>query len=339
VRWHGRGDIRVEDVPAPRPPAPGEVRVRVAWCGLCGTDVHEYRDGPIHVPVEPHPVTNRCAPIILGHEISGWIEAVGAGVSGLAEGDLVGLDAGLPCGECPPCRRGTTQLCVAAGHVGMSADGGLAELVTVPAKMVVAAPAGMDSAVAALSEPFAVAMHAIRRADSPQGTNCVVVGAGAIGLAVAMILRARGNTVTVIDVAEPRLRRAADLGFGTGPNPRAPVVFECAGAPAAPVAAIEAAEPSGLIVLIGLSGTPSTVDFRIVVGRELRVIGSSSHLPDADLAPALDFLADHGDEAASLVTARIPLGDTVTRGFDVLAGPEGAMHVKILVRIGESDGR
>jgi threonine dehydrogenase-like Zn-dependent dehydrogenase len=161
----------------------------------------------------------------------------------------------------------------------------------------------------------------------------VVVGAGAIGLAVAMLLRADGNTVTISDVAQPRLRRAAELGFEVGSDQPAPVVFECAGAPAAPGVALSLTERSGTIVLVGLSDTPSTVDFRVLVGRELRMIGSSSHLTEPDLVPALEFLAGHGEEAARIVTARIPLEATVERGFDVLAGPGGAEHAKILVRV------
>lgn len=310
-------------------PGPGEVRVRVAWCGLCGTDVHEYRSGPFYTAG---------APMIIGHEIAGWVDAAGTGVSGLAEGQLVGLNGLLPCGTCVHCVRGAYHLCLTFGHVGFTAPGGLAELVTVPAAMAVPAPSGMDSAVAALGEPFAVAMHGIRQADRPRKTECVVIGAGTIGLAVAMLLRADGNTVSVIDVAEFRVRKASRLGFATVARSHVPVVFECAGAPAAPAAAFRHAEPGGLVVLMGLSETPSTVDFSSVVLREIRVTGSMSHLADEDLAPALEFLAAHEDEAASLVTARIPLEATVESGLDVLAGPGGAEHTKILVRVDGGDG-
>ena len=319
--------------PAPEP-GPGQVRVRVAWCGLCGTDLHEYRSGPFYIPVEPHPVTGRSAPIILGHEISGWVESAGPG-AGLSPGALVGLNALLPCGSCPACARGSVHLCLTIGHLGLSADGGLADLVTVPAAMAVPAPSGMDSAVAALGEPFAVAMHAVRQGGRPHGTDCVVVGAGTIGLAVAMLLHADGNHVVITDVSRSRLRRAAALGFVTGgPESRAPVVFECAGAAGAPAAAFGMAEPGGLVVLTGLPESPSTLDITVVVLREVRVVGSVSHLADADLAPALDFLARHGDQAAELITGRVPLEAAVCDGLEVLAGPGGADHVKILVRVG-----
>src|SRR3954447_23754019 len=112
VRWHGRGDVRFEKVPGAPPPGPDEIRIRVAWCGLCGSDVHEYRSGPFQIPLRPHPVTGRCAPIILGHEVSGWVDELGADRADLAPGTLVSLNALLPCGACRECLRGAPQRCV-----------------------------------------------------------------------------------------------------------------------------------------------------------------------------------------------------------------------------------
>ena len=340
VRWHGRGDVRVEEVPRARPPGPGEIRVRVAWCGLCGTDLHEYRAGPVHVPVRPHPVTGQAAPIVLGHEIAGWVESVGSGVPDLAEGDLVTLNALLPCGGCPPCRRGEIQLCLTFGHLGLSADGGLAELVTAPAAMVVPVPPGMSADLAALAEPFAVAMRAVRHAGRPSGGSCLVIGAGSIGLAAATVLAGDGNAVTVLDVAPERLAHATALGFAAADiasalagGGRAPVVIECSGAVSGAGDAVRLAEPGGVAVLVGLPGEPSPIDLSYLVLREIRVIGSMSHRPEDDLAPALDVLAAQPERALGIVTARIPLVETVTGGFDVLAGPDRARHAKILVRV------
>ena len=340
VRWHGRGDVRVEQVAPARMPGPGEIRVRVAWCGLCGTDLHEYRAGPVHIPTRPHPVTGRAAPITLGHEIAGWIESVGAGVTGLAEGDLVALNALLPCGGCPPCRRGDIHLCLTFGHLGFSADGGLADLVSAPAAMAVPAPPGMPADLAALAEPFAVAMRAVRHAGRPSGTRCVVLGAGTIGLAAATVLRADGNEVTLLDVAPERIAHASRLGFAAGGvdealagRRQAPVVIECSGAVPAADAAVRLAEPGGIAVVVGLPGAPSPIDLSNLVLREVRLVGSMSHLADADLAPALAVLAAHPARALGIVTGRIPLAATVTEGFDVLAGPDRGRHAKILVRV------
>jgi (R,R)-butanediol dehydrogenase/meso-butanediol dehydrogenase/diacetyl reductase len=340
VRWHGRGDVRVEEVPRARPPGPGEMRVRVAWCGICGTDLHEYLAGPVHIPLGPHRVTGQAAPITLGHEISGWIESIGAGGSGLAEGDLVTLNALLPCGACGPCRRGDIHLCLTFGHLGFSADGGLADLVTAPVAMVVPAPPGMPADLAALAEPFAVAMRAVRQAGRPSGGSCVVLGAGSIGLAAATVLAADGNDVTVLDVAKERIAHATELGFAAGAvsaalaeGRQAPVVIECSGAVSGADTAVRIAEPGGIAVLVGLPGRPSPIDLSYLVLREVRVVGSMSHLPDADLAPALAVLDANPGRALGIVTARIPLAETVTGGFEVLAGPDRARHAKILVKV------
>jgi (R,R)-butanediol dehydrogenase/meso-butanediol dehydrogenase/diacetyl reductase len=338
VRWHGRGDVRFEKVPGAPPPGPDEIRIRVAWCGLCGSDLHEYRSGPFQIPLRPHPVTGRSAPIVLGHEVSGWVADAGSGTTGLAEGDLVSLNGLVPCGRCAQCRRQAPQRCVSFGHIGMSADGGLADELTVPAEMVVAAPAGTDPEVAALAEPFAVAMHAIAQAGRPADQRCTIVGGGAIGLAVALVLRAAGNLVTVVDVADERRAHAAALGLDatTGAAPPAEVVFECSGAAEAPAAAIEMTEPGGLIVFAGLPESLSTIDLKPMVLRELRTVGTVSHRTRADLVPALAFLAAHGEQARRLVTARIPLESTVPLGIKALAGPDRRRHCKVLVRVGAS---
>ncbi|WP_183062043.1 alcohol dehydrogenase catalytic domain-containing protein [Motilibacter peucedani] len=339
VRWHARGDVRVEQVPAAPAPGAGEVRVRVAFCGICGSDVHEYLHGPFTIPTRPHPTTGAMAPIVLGHEVSGWVDTVGSGVSGLAVGDVVALNALLPCGRCPQCAAGAPHLCLQLGHIGMSADGGLAEALTVPAAMVVAAPPGMAPQLAALGEPFAVALHALRLAGSPVGRRCTVVGSGTIGLCVALLLVDAGNEVTVLDVAEERLAHAASLGLDARPVDEgvrggASVVLECSGAAPAVSAAVGLAEPGGTVVLLGLPERPVELDVTDVVLREVHVVGSMSHLADADLAPALAFLARNAELAAKVVTAVVPLDAAVSGGLEALVGSDRARHAKILVAVG-----
>ncbi|HEY0530548.1 MAG TPA: alcohol dehydrogenase catalytic domain-containing protein [Actinoplanes sp.] len=341
VRWHARRDIRLEELPDPPAPGPGEIGVRVAWCGLCGSDVHEYRSGPFQIPLRPHPVTGRKAPIVLGHEVSGWVERIGptvAGpaVAGPAVGELVSLNGLIPCHRCPQCRRQAPQRCLSFGHIGMSADGGLADRLTVPAEMVVAAPPGTDPELAALAEPFAVATHAIAQADRPADQRCLVLGAGTIGLATALVLREAGNTVTVLDIVPERIAHASALGLAAATDARAApaaVVFECSGASEAPATAIRLAEPGGLVVFVGLPEKPSMLDVKPLVLREVRTIGAVSHRTRADLVPALGFLAAHPDSARRLITARIPLEATVPNGIEVLASPAARVHGKILVRV------
>jgi (R,R)-butanediol dehydrogenase / meso-butanediol dehydrogenase / diacetyl reductase len=342
VRWHARGDVRFELVPEAPDPGPGEARVRVAWCGICGSDVHEYRSGPIRVPLEPHPVTGQQAPITLGHEISGWVVDTGAEVHGIAPGDLVALNALMPCGRCADCAAGVGNRCQIFGHLGMSADGGLADLVTVPVEMVVVAPPGLDPAVVALAEPFAVAVHAVRQLGNPTSTPCTVVGAGAIGLAVGLVLRDRGCEVTMVDVAATRLQHAAQLGFNavhdTDPPPAlAAYVVDCSGSRFGPASAIARVTPGGTVCLAGLPEQRGELDFSDVVLREVVIVGSVSHLTRTDLAPAVQLLAAEPAAAALVITARVPLRRAVDDGLAVLGGPRGAEHAKILVQVAGSD--
>ena len=349
VRWHGRGDVRFETVPDAPEPGPGEIRLAVAWCGLCGSDVLEYRSGPFLIPVaRPHPVTGRRAPLILGHEISGRITDAGARAAraGLTPGTPVVLNALLPCRKCDSCRAGDWHLCPDFGHLGMSADGGLADLLTVPAEMAVPVPAGLDAETAALGEPFAVAWHLLRRVGMPRGRRCLVVGAGSIGLAAALVLCTRDNAVTVADTEPARLAIAEALGLrplpvgpGSGDGPAAEyggadVVLECSGTGPGFALACRAARPGGTVGLAGLPDRPVPFDVAAAAHRELTLAGSMSHQTDADLRPALDFLAGHAEEAGRLITGRVELPHAVREGLDTLAGPDRGRHIKILVRAG-----
>ncbi|MGP4111351.1 alcohol dehydrogenase catalytic domain-containing protein [Streptomyces sp. 4N509B] len=349
VRWHGRRDVRYETaVPDAPDPGPGEVRVAVAWCGLCGSDVAEYAAGPLLIPVgRAHPVTGRHAPLVLGHEIAGHVTDAGPGVTGLPPGTLVALNALIPCGRCARCAAGDDHLCPDFGHLGMSADGGLAERVTVPAAMAVAAPPGLDPEVAALAEPFAVAWHLVRRVTrgAGDGSRCLVVGAGAIGLATALVLRERGHEVTVVDVADERLRVAAGLGLRVGAEAEAVAVageggegadaaLECSGSADGFALSCRAVRPGGVVGLAGLPARPVPFDVTDAAHRELTLVGSMSHQAEADLAPALGFLAAHAETARRLVTARVPLRRAVADGLDVLGGPRRGAHTKILIDAG-----
>src|SRR4051794_4349798 len=127
ARWWARNDVRVEDIADPGLPGEGWVRIRVEACGICGTDLEEYRDGPILVPTAPHPLTHRCAPLTLGHEGVGIVEAVGEGAS-LDPGTRVAIETNLSCGECWWCRQGQIQLCPKMAALGLMGDGSLAEI-------------------------------------------------------------------------------------------------------------------------------------------------------------------------------------------------------------------
>ena len=218
VRWHARGDVRVEQVPAPLPPGPGEVQLQVRWCGICGTDLEEWLSGPVFIPAAvPHPVTGARAPLVLGHEFAGVVAAAGDGVTGLSPGQRVAVDTIVSCGSCHWCRRDEVTRCPALGALGLHGDGGLAELCNAPARMCLPVPDTVADDEAALAEPLAVAVRALRRGGLRPGERVAVVGAGAVGLLAVQAAAAFGaDSVTV---AEPLAERRA-LALRPGCRPR-----------------------------------------------------------------------------------------------------------------------
>jgi (R,R)-butanediol dehydrogenase / meso-butanediol dehydrogenase / diacetyl reductase len=183
ARWHNRRDVRIEEVPVPTPRA-DQVLVEVEWCGICGTDLEEYRDGPVNIPLEEHPLTRHKAPITLGHEIVGKVVEAARDGSGPPEGARVIPDVVLGCGECWWCQRHEEGLCERGAVVGLHADGGLAQYVVATASTCVAVRPDLDAKVAALTEPTSVAVRALRKVPDPLGSSLLVIGAGTIGLLV-----------------------------------------------------------------------------------------------------------------------------------------------------------
>jgi (R,R)-butanediol dehydrogenase/meso-butanediol dehydrogenase/diacetyl reductase len=342
VRWHGRRDVRYEEVPDAPEPGADEVRVRVAWCGICGTDVHEYLHGPFVIPTEPHPVTGVAAPVIIGHEVAGVVDAVGGGVRGLEPGQPVALDGLIPCRTCDACLAGLPNLCRTFAHIGFSASGGgLAEALTVPAAMAVAPTAEVSLDVLALAEPVSVAVRSVSRAALRPGQELLVLGAGTIGLAVAEVCRIEhGAGVVLADRSAWRLDKAARLGFrtvhadqlpGIAGSWDVPVVFDCTGAPEAVGMAMPLVSPGGRIVVAGFPAAPASVDLADLALREISLVGTMSHLVTSDFPRAVRLLDSGELRAGELVTKRIPLAETVTQGLDRLAGPDGREQIKILV--------
>lgn len=338
LRWHARGDIRLDDVPPPGPAAPGELLLRVLWCGICGTDVEEWRHGPIFLPADrPHPISGASTPLTLGHELTGEVAEIGAGVEGFVVGDRVAVDGLVSCGTCRWCRQGRPVLCTQLGQVGLTSDGGLAPWCLVPAAAAVRMPAGLDPAVGVLAETLAVGVRALRRAALTPGEAVTVVGGGAVGLLAAQAARATGaGPVTVVEPHPGRRELAVRLGIDTVLAPEdadpamADVVLDCTGAAAAVTRSIERAGPGGRVVLLGLTSAPSTfVSTDVVIG-EKQIIGSLSHVLADDFTAAVTLLADGTVNGAAVISHRIPLREVIGGGFRALADNPSA-HLKILV--------
>jgi (R,R)-butanediol dehydrogenase/meso-butanediol dehydrogenase/diacetyl reductase len=346
--WHRQRDIRVEEFPDLGPPAADEVKLQIAWCGICGTDLEEYLHGPLFIPVDkPNPLTGITAPMIMGHEFVGVVQEVGASVADLQPGDRVAVDTLIHCGECFYCRRHQVHLCESLAIMGLSTHGGLAEYVNAPRYMCFKYPATLADAHAALAEPASVTVRAARQGRLAAGETVVVVGAGTIGLLTLQVARAMGaSKVIAVELEESRRTIAMALGATAVIDPRAgdpvaavqrltgdrgaDVVFECAGNVETMALAPQLARKRGRIILVGLHDAPVPIQLVSVVIGEQELIGSFSHVYDEDFVAAVELLATGHIVAEPLITAQIALDELVPRGLEELASTK-AHHLKILV--------
>jgi (R,R)-butanediol dehydrogenase / meso-butanediol dehydrogenase / diacetyl reductase len=339
IRWHGRGDVRLEDVPEPDAPGPGRAVVEVAYCGICGSDLAEYRDGPKLIRPTPHPLTGQAPPITLGHELSGRVVAADDQLAWPA-GTRVTVDACWRCGTCDACRSGAYQRCPDGGSIGLHSDGGLARFVVVPEYCLVAVPDGVPDRHAALSEPFAVALHALDRGAAQAGDEVLVLGFGAIGAASALAARALGARAPVVELEPARQTRAEELGFatldpGNGLARRvrrllgggADVVVESTGAPALLPVAVECARRGGRVSLVGLGAATATLDPARLVLFERSLIGSLGY--QHDIPRALAMMDAGLIDPDAMIAGVVPLGAAVDTIAELAARPDG--RIKVLV--------
>ena len=333
ARYHGRLDIRIEDLPVPTPAA-DELLVQVTAVGICGTDAGEFANGPTLFPIEhPHAVTGHCGPMVPGHEFAGVVAGAGGGVSGFAEGDLITSGAGVSCGTCRACRAGRTNLCARYFTVGLNRDGALAEFTTVPGQRVSQRRSSrrLSGDVAALAQPMSIAVHAMRRGDPGRDDSVVVVGAGGIGsfLVHAAARRGRRRRGDRPRRRSPRRGRASSVPRATVQTtrdaaldevlaslPTSPtVIYECTGVPSAVQAAIGAVEQGGRVVVVGLHKHPVPVDLLAVSLNEKEVVGTLAHVFDADFGHAVDLLEDGDDLWSRVAPTVVPLDDLLDKGL------------------------
>ena len=203
------GDVRIDSVAEPRPPGPGELLIRVSKAALCGTDSAEWAHGPLLAR----------PPVVLGHEFTGQVIEAGPGTTGFTTGTRVVSGAGISCGQCEWCTAGRTNLCASYQTLGLHRDGGLAELVLSPAAICQPVPDSLDDVSAAMAQPLAVALHAVRRGRVGPGRSCAVIGAGGIGSFVIAAAAALGaSPLIAADIDDGRLATAAILGATTTVN-------------------------------------------------------------------------------------------------------------------------
>ncbi len=346
VRYHAKGDIRVEDIDAPGEPGPGQLLVEPLWCGICGTDLHEYTAGPIVTPSEPHPLTGVTNPQVLGHEFSARVAAVGAGVEAAKPGDRVAIMPLIFCGKCEMCRRGSNPLCTTMACTGLSsATGGLSEAAIVEEYQVAVLPDDVGDVQGALVEPTAVALYGVERARMAAGSRVLVAGAGPIGALTAMLAEALG--AGAVFIAEPNPNRAAfarslDIGpvftsvgedlvqevMDATDGDGVEVAIECAGKEPALNACVDAARPQGTIVQTGLHVAPAVTYPETWAMKDLRLEATWCY-GVTDWPRVIRLLSRGGIPVERVVTAQLALEDVVAEGFDRLIDPSGD-QVKVL---------
>ncbi len=343
--WHKAHDIRVEEVPEPAPAA-GQVKIKVAWAGICGSDLHEYLAGPIFIPVDqPHPLSHDRAPIVMGHEFSGEVVEVGSDVTRIRPGDRVVVEPILACGVCVACRHGKYNLCDKLGFHGLSGGGGgFACHTVVDERMVHVMPAGLSFEQGALVEPAAVALHAVRLSSLKAGGTAAVFGAGPIGLLLVEALRVAGAAaIHVVELSPQRRAKALELGATTVTDPSkddpvatlrglsaggVDVAFEVTGVPKVLQQCIEATHYEGETVIVSIWEREAAFQPNTVVLKERVVRGIIAY---RDIFPAVMALMVKGFfQAETLVTKRIALDDIVSEGFEALV--QDKQHIKILVQ-------
>lgn len=306
---HGIRDIRIENRPTPVP-RPGEVLLETRAVGICGSDVHYYAHGRIGDFVVSQP-------LILGHETSGVVTAVGDGVPPELVGRLVALEPGIPDGSCELCRAGHYNLCPSVRFFGTPpVDGTLIGHLVHPAAFVFPVPANLSEAAAALIEPLSVAIWACRRARVHPGDEVLITGGGPIGLLCSAVARASGASQVIVSEPQPtRAGHATFFGADEAIDPRrsgmpiVDVLLECSGNERAVTEGLLALRPGGRALLIGMSPSPHLrLPVAVIQSRELEVSGTFRY---ANTYPAAIALAAAGSvDLDRLVSLRLGLADT-----------------------------
>ena len=296
------GRIEMRDLPAPEP-RPNEVLVRLRQAGICGTDYALYSE-KIQCPL----------PLVLGHEAVGEIAALGPRASRFQVGERVVLQPNFACGACDMCRSGRINICRHKVRLGLDVHGVFAEYVAAPESFVWALPEGLRYETAVFAEPLSVAFHGFRKALPDSGERVLVYGAGAIGLLFVQLAVLAGADVSALDIAEPRLILAANLGAkrvfrsSSELEPEAgtfSVVYETSGIPEAFGHIVALCAPGGRVVLTGLPEREYPVLSALITRKELSILGSMIY---TDEFPAvLDLLKEEKVRVAPLLTELRPL--------------------------------
>lgn len=338
VTIHAPNDLRVDDVTTGEVGAK-DVKVRIGVGGICGSDLHYYQHGGFGA------VRIR-EPMILGHEISGTVDAIGAEVSSVAVGDKIAVNPSVPCGECGYCLDGKPNHCLDMRFYGSAmrfphVQGAFREMLVAKEVQCFPVPANVDLTTAAFAEPLSVCLHAVKRAGSVIGKKVLVTGTGPIGaLAVAAARRAGAKDIVATDVMDEPLIAAKQVGadevINVAKNPERleayaankgtfDIQIEASGNERAVVAGLGALKPRGVLVQLGVGGDVS-LPLGLIVSKEIDIRGTFRF--HEEFAWAVDFLSRGLIDAAPLLTDVISI-DKAQQAFDLAGDRSRAMKVQL----------
>jgi len=335
---HAPKDLRIDNFPDPAP-GHGEVRVKIAAGGICGSDLHYYHHGGFGtVRIQQ--------PMALGHEIAGVVAAIGEGVSHLSPGARVAVNPSRPCGVCLHCGEGLRNQCLDMRFMGSAmrmphVQGGFREHVTVDASQAIPIAEGLSLAEAAMAEPLSVCLHAANQAGQLMGRRVLVTGCGPIGALMVVVSRYAGAAeIVVTDVAEAPLVVARKLGASRTANVATDasaldawrsgkgvfdVLFEASGNQAALRTALDVMRPGGTIVQLGLGGE-MTLPINTIVAKELQLRGTFRF--DREFELALRLMGEGLLDVKPLISASLPF-DNAVAAFELASDRSKSMKVQL----------
>ncbi|PTE82926.1 butanediol dehydrogenase [Staphylococcus equorum] len=340
--WYGQKDVRIEDRKS-KELQDNEVKVKVSWAGICGTDLHEYLEGPIFISTDkPDPLLGQKAPVTLGHEFAGVVDDIGSKVTKFNKGDRVVINPTVSNHE----KEENIDLYDGYSFIGLGSDGGFAELTNAPEENVYKLPDNVSDKEGALVEPMAVAVQAIKEGEVLFGDTVAIFGAGPIGLLTVIAAKAAGaSKIFVFDLSEERLNKAKAIGathtINSGESDPSDVInkhtdngvdvaFEVAGVAPTLKSAIDVTKARGTVVIVSIFGHPIEWNPMQLTNTGVKLTSTIAYTPTT-FQQTIDLINEGNLKVKDVVTDEIELDDIVESGFKQLANDKS--QAKILVKL------
>ncbi|KAJ9263801.1 hypothetical protein DTO195F2_2718 [Paecilomyces variotii] len=348
VRFHGRGDVRVDTIEEPTC-GKGQVKLRPAFVGVCGSDLHEYSGGPVLIPGKPHGITGTSLPVSIGHEFGGIVEEVGEGVTHVSPGQKAVVRPTIFDGTCASCKQGYQYCCENIGFIGLSGfGGGMSEHIVAPGGHFYALPDDISLETAALIEPLAVAWHAVNLSPFKMGDSVFIIGGGPIGVGIVQVLKLQGaKHIIVAEVTENRKVFSREFGATHVLDPKevdvpqkvreltdgigADVVFDAAGVEGALNSAILACRTHGTIVNVAVWEKRPHINVNDLMYKEIKYTGAALY-DESAFTNVIQALCHGQLKPDKMITGKVKLDEVDEKAFQALIKDRDG-HCKILVDV------